>query len=607
MNSFVRINAVVNKSPAGNPLKCGENMINLMDEAESADITVFPTLSLMPPSSGSLFNQKNMIEKCRKSFSAILERTKDREGYFIFGLPLNDCGKTVSAVAVMYKGELLGLLPDFAEHDNLRESFSNHFLPANSIFQCGDLRFSVSSCESCDMLTTAANISKAGCNLMIFTSYYPHRAGKYQKIFDTARVISEEYNVAVLLVNGGIGDTSSPYAYEGLVCLFENGENTVLSRSSDEEISENFDLDAETVKGVNTKGDTEAIFYSDPIMKKDIRKEIDRLPFVPKSGFMRDVYLDELFDLQVEALSKRLKNTGMRHAVLGVSGGLDSTLALMAAVCAFDKANLPRENLYCITMPGFGTSDRTYYNALGLMETLGVTKEDISIRASVLQHFEDIGHNPDDKNVTYENAQARERTQILMDISNEINGFVIGTGDLSEGALGWCTFGGDSIAGYNTNICIPKTVVRLIVERLANTKRVKDTESYLLDVLSTPVSPELLPSDESGEIAQKTEEIIGSYDLHDFFLYYLIKYGFGPEKLFCYASRAFKGEISQTEIKDRLMTFTKRFYRSQFKRTLAPDTADITEVNLSNGNFVIPSDLDINYLLDEIENIVPEN
>ena len=605
MNSFVRINALVNKSPAGNPLKCKDNIINLIDEAESADITVFPTLALMPPSSGSLFSQKNMIDKCRKSFSAISESTKDKEGYFIFGLPLNDCGKTVSALAVMYKGELLGLLPDFAEHNNLRENLSGHFLPADSIFQCGEMRFSVSSCESCHMLTTASDAAKAGCNLMIFTSYYPHSAGKYQKIFDTARVISEEYNVAVLLVNGGVGDTSSPYVYEGMVCLFENGENTVLATGTDAEIAESFDIDPEIVRGINTRGDKEAIFYSDPIRKSEINKDINKLPFVPKSGFMRDVYLDELFELQVEALSKRLKNTGIRHAVIGVSGGLDSTLALMAAVSAFDKAELPRENLYCITMPGFGTSDRTYYNALGLMEVLGVTKEDISIRASVLQHFEDIGHNPDDKNVTYENAQARERTQILMDISNEINGFVIGTGDLSEGALGWCTFGGDSIAGYNTNICIPKTVVRLLVQRLADTKKIKDTDSYLYDVLSTPVSPELLPSDESGEIAQKTEEIIGSYDLHDFFLYYLIKYGFSPEKLFCYAAKAFKGEISESEIKEKLMIFTKRFYRSQFKRTLAPDTADITDVNLSNGNFTVPSDLDINYLLDEIENIVP--
>lgn len=607
MNSFVRINALVNRSPAGNPLKCGDNMIRLMDRANMADITIFPTLSLMPPSSGSLFSHKDLIDKCKRSFSAILERSRDKEGYIIFGLPIYDCGKCVSAIAVMHKGEILGLLPDFSKHENLEESFSSHFLSFNSIFQCGDLRFAVSSCNYENMLTTAAGISKSGCNLMVFTSYSHHSAGQYQKIFDTARIISQQYDVAVLLINGGVGDTSSPFVYEGMVCLFENGQNIVLESSSDEEIAVTFDIDPEIVKGSNTNGDSEAVYYIEPIRKNEVLKEIDKIPFVPKMGFMRDVYLDELFALQVESISKRLINTKIRHAVIGVSGGLDSTLALMAAVCAFDKAEIPRENLYCITMPGFGTSDRTYYNALGLMETLGVTKEDISIRASVLQHFEDIGHNPDDKNVTYENAQARERTQILMDISNEINGFVIGTGDLSESALGWCTFGGDSIAGFNVNICIPKTVVRLLVERLAETKKIEGTENYLFDVLSTPVSPELLPSDEMGEIAQKTEEIIGSYDLHDFFLYYLLKYGFSPEKLFLYAAKAFEGDVSEKEIKERLITFTKRFYRSQFKRTLAPDCADITEVNLSNGNFNVPSDLDIDYLLSEIEEIVVRN
>ncbi len=603
MNSFVRINALVNRSVVGNPIKSKDNMINLIEKSSAADITVFPSLSLMPPSSGSLFSQKYLIDRCKEGFSAILEKSRDMEGYVIFGLPICDCGKIVSAIVVMYRGEILGILPDFSSHENLEESFSSHFLPFNSIFQCRDLRFAIASCDCENMLTTASGLSKSGCNLMIFISYDPHFAGRYQKLFDTARIISQQYDVGVLIVNGGIKDTSSPFVYEGMVCLFENGKNTVFEASSDEEIAVSFDIDGEMLKGRNTNGDSEAVYYIEPIRKSDVLNEIDKFPFVPQKGFMRDVYLDELFSLQVQSLAKRLENTGMRHAVLGVSGGLDSTLALMAAVCAFDKASLPRENLYCITMPGFGTSDRTYYNALGLMESLGVTKEDISIRASVLQHFEDIGHNPDDKNVTYENAQARERMQILMDISNEINGFVIGTGDLSESALGWCTFGGDSIAGFNVNICIPKTVVRLLVERLAVTKKIEGTESYLLDVLSTPVSPELLPSDELGEIAQKTEEIIGSYDLHDFFLYYLLKYGFSPKKLFLYAARAFGDEFSEREIKEKLLTFIKRFYRSQFKRTMSPDCADITEINLSNRNFNIPSDMDIQHILDEIEEI----
>ena len=531
----------------------------------------------------------------------ILETAKQKTGYFICGFPCIDCGKTVSAIAVCCDGKLLGLIPDFCDYDNLQGNFSSQFLPFDSVFQCGDLRFAVASCNSGNMLSTAAMLSKSGCNLMIFTCYYPVVAGSQQAVFDTAKVISKQFNVAVAVVNGGVGDTSSPFVYEGMVCGFENGESIVLKESGDKPITAVFDLDSEIAAGSNTLGNNESCFYSEPMQKDCLLRNIEKNPFVPSDDYSKNIYLDELFELQVNSLYRRLINTGIKHAVLGVSGGLDSTLALMVAACAFDKAGIPRENLWCITMPGFGTSDRTYYNALGLMETLGVTKEDISIRASVLQHFEDIGHNPDEKNVTYENAQARERTQILFDISNEINGFVIGTGDLSESALGWCTFGGDAIASFNVNICIPKTVIRQIVARLVDNSVIEGTESFLTDVLQTPVSPELLPSDENGEISQKTEEILGSYDLHDFFIYYTVRYGFSPEKLFHYACCAFKEQFSASEIKTRLIVFIKRFYRSQFKRTCAPDCANITEVNLSNGNYLIPCDMNIDDLVSQAQ------
>ena len=275
--------------------------------------------------------------------------------------------------------------------------------------------------------------------------------------------------------------------------------------------------------------------------KRGLLRPVRPDPYLPEDPAAADAYLDELFSMQTASLAARLQNTGLSRMVVGVSGGLDSTLALLVSAAAADALDLPRENVVAVTMPGFGTSDRTYFNALSLIEHLGATGRDISIKAAVLQHFEDIGHDPAKKNTTYENAQARERAQILLDLANAVGGLVVGTGDLSEEALGWSTFAGDHISNYNVNVCITKTMIRRMVDYIARAELLGDAAEVLRDILDTPVSPELLPPDAAGNIQQKTEDILGPYALHDFFLYYLVKYGFRPSKLYYYACVAFSG------------------------------------------------------------------
>ena len=323
-------------------------------------------------------------------------------------------------------------------------------------------------------------------------------------------------------------------------------------------------------------------------------------PFLPENSADADRYLDDLFRLQVQKSGGPCDQHPACRLVLGVSGGLDSTLALLVCHQALAELELPADHLIAVTMPGFGTTDRTYYNALSLISSLGAQNRDISIKASVLQHFEDIGHDPSVRDVTYENAQARERTQILFDIANGCRGLVVGTGDMSEDALGWCTFGGDHLASYNVNVCLTKTMIRKMVTYLCP-RYEEQISSVLHDIVDTPVSPELLPPDESGKIQQKTEDILGSYRLHDFLLYYLLRYNFPPRKLYYYACLAFSEEFSASYILDKLKVFLNRFFSGQFKRSCSPDSADITPVCLSQ--YPIPSDCSAQALLADLSDI----
>ncbi|MCX6309463.1 MAG: NAD(+) synthase, partial [Bacteroidia bacterium] len=332
-----------------------------------------------------------------------------------------------------------------------------------------------------------------------------------------------------------------------------------------------------------------------------IERSFDQHPFVP-SGPELDKRCQELFAIQVQGLAKRMVHTGCQHVVIGISGGLDSTLALLVAVKTFDKLGIPRTNIEGITMPGFGTTDRTYQNAVSLIGSLGVHFREISIVKAVEQHFSDIGHDPANLDVTYENSQARERTQILMDIANQVNGLVIGTGDLSELALGWATYNGDHMSMYGVNVGVPKTLVRFIVQWVSENQMDEATSAILADVVLTPVSPELLPATHDGLISQKTEDLVGPYELHDFFLYQVLRFGFQPRKIRWMALRAFEGVYEEAVIEKWLRTFYRRFFAQQFKRSCLPDGPKVGSVSLSpRGDWRMPSDAVVRMWLEDLD------
>jgi len=469
-------------------------------------------------------------------------------------------------------------------------------MPPNSVFVAGTIRFSVVCCEFEDLARGCLDAAASGCDLIIIPAYEPIWAGRIDEVRTLVQSVSKATGCAVALVNGGVGDSSSPYAYRGFAAIYEAGKTLAFALGDNRSFSVTVDLDGDVIRGAKrSNAFREPVCTVHPLPgRAGLLRPVSRNPFLPEKDV--HAYLDELFLLQARSLAARMENTGITRLVLGVSGGLDSTAALLVCVKALELLGLPPENLTGIVMPGFGTSDQTYYNALSLLEALGVSKRDISIKTAVQQHFEDIGHTGA-KDTAYENAQARERTQILMDIANMTGGLMVGPANLSESALGFSTYGGDHMAGYNVNICITKTVLRELVTHLAGYGCFAPAAGLLRDVLDTPVSPELIPTDERGEISQKTEEILGPYVLHDFFLYYFIKCGFAPSKLYRYACVAFAGEFEQGFIKEKLALFIGRFCAGQFKRSCAPDAASVTEVNLLGVNFTMPSDLDPSFLL----------
>ena len=343
-----------------------------------------------------------------------------------------------------------------------------------------------------------------------------------------------------------------------------------------------------------------------PFNRRDfvLEREIDAHPFIPHEAEM-GVTCEEIFNIQLMGVAKRIVHTGAKHLILGISGGLDSTLALLVCVKAFDKLGMNRKDIIGVTMPGFGTTDRTYRNAITLMGSLGVTIREISIADAVEQHFKDIGHDISVHDVTYENAQARERTQILMDLSNELGGIVVGTGDLSELALGWATYNGDHMSMYGVNASVPKTLIQHMVRYVAESGVDEKSRVTLLDIVDTPISPELTPADESGEIRQKTEDLVGPYELHDFFLYYFLRFGFRPKKLFFLACRAFEGVYDEIIVQKWLVVFLRRFFSQQFKRSCLPDGPKVGNVSLSpRGDWRMPSDASSAIWLAEAESLL---
>ncbi|MCL2579399.1 MAG: NAD(+) synthase [Oscillospiraceae bacterium] len=600
MQNIFRLTAAINKVNAANPPEClGACTALLSDQAiGDADITVFPRLSLSGPSCGNLFRSPALLEACADALSEIQSASQGKKGYVIVGFVMDDGGKPVSAMAVLHQGELIGVIPTLDNPPPLASGgYSRYLLPIETVFACGGMNFCIVSCSLQNLGLRIVEAAKTGCDLILVPAYSPAVAGQEDEVTNLLACLSRSLGVAIAVVNGGVGDTSSPYVYRGFASIFECGTELAYMQTGSESASCTVDIDLDVVRSSKRSRGCPTPFHSIPDkgLGSGLFRPLVRNPFIPAYG--QESYLTDLFELQVRSLAARMENIGVSHLVLGVSGGLDSTAALLAAVKAVDNLGLPRENIIGVVMPGFGTSEQTRGNAHTLIERLGVSLREISIAASVTQHFADIGHNGQ-ADIVYENAQARERTQILFDIANTVTGIVVGTGDLSEEALGFCTFGGDHLSGYNVNVCVSKTTLRQLIWHLTQAGMAGEVKEVVTDILNTPVSPELLPL-KDGEIAQRTEELLGPYELHDFFLYHFIRFNMRPSKILAYAVAAFP-EIEPGYIRETLIVFIRRFIQSQFKRACAPDSASITQVNLNGVNFYTPSDLDPTFLLEEL-------
>ena len=591
MKSQIRLTCAINKVHLADPAGCLKEVLRLLDETQDADITVFPKLSLCGAGCGSLFKNPFLTEACEKALEVLREYTRGRGGYVIVGYVTEHRGGVVSAAAVMRDGEFVAIIPSpsrsIAEFSSSQADTSYCM---SDVFTCGSLRFCVLDCELSDLAARSVDVPE--CDLIIVPSYTPMWAGKLEEITDNVRALSASIGCAVAVVNGGVGDTSSPWLYEGFIAVYERGKHVLSRDAGFAGIAESIALDSDNSAVQKIYAKREATAQE---VKPREAAIISQKPFLPENN--PEEYLAELFRLQARSLAVRMDNTGIRKLVIGISGGIDSASALLAAVKAVDSIGIPRENIIAISMPGPGTSGRTHANAERLMNALGVSKREIPIGEAVKLHLSDIGHDGR-HDAAYENAQARERTQILMNIANMEGGLVVGTGDLSEAALGFCTFGGDHIANYNVNICITKTVLRELLKYQRNLFK-GEAGDAIEDILATPVSPELLPPDEHGDPAQKTEEILGPYGLHDFFLYHFVKLNQRPSQICKNAVMAFSGVYDPLFIREKLALFLGRFCAAQFKRSCSPDAASITEVNLLGVNYYIPSDLNFAALLRE--------
>lgn len=615
MNSVIRIaSSVYSVSPAL-PEKNVSCAIDAAAQAAKlgADLIVFPTLSLTGASVGDLLLNRSLLSAADEALKKLIRETAHYNCYVIAGLPAAPAGQAVSAMAVFYRGRLLDLIPDLNPPTSLAGNFGNSFCEGENagfadpytVYNCGDLHFSVLPCDPARLAFWAPEAIRHGADLLIVPSSVPSRAGTLNELRRSVRGLSASLCCAIALVNGGPGEGTAPAVYEGFTALYECGREIAFERGLTEPLLSCNDIDADIVyahkRTLPLKHSAFGIGSHTPRNKTVLLRRVEKNPYLPADFSEAENFLSELFLLQVHSLAARMRHIGTKKLVLGVSGGIDSTLALLVCAKALDSLGLPRHNLIGITMPGFGTTGRTYENAVRLIEESGAELREIPIGDSVLQHFKDIEQNPEIHDVTYENSQARERTQILFDLSNKENALVVGTGDLSEISLGWCTFGGDHFASFGVNSSVTKTMARLLLTRLSNSEGFSSLRPFISDVLKTPVSPELLPPDTNGSILQKTEEVLGPYELHEFFLYYFVRYGMAPSKIFQYALNAFDGEYQPEQIKKALQVFLKRFVSSQFKRSCAPESAALGPVSLLSTDFSFASDLSSEALLRELE------
>ena len=602
-------------------------------EGQGVEVVVFPELCLTGYSCQDLFKEQLLIDKAEEALMILLDFTRKLDVIAIIGLPVQISGLLYNCAAVIQGGQLLGIvpktfLPNYNEFYEKRWFASSQDLTACDIYLAGSpihvspeptlfttadgVKFGIEICEDVwAPVPPSNNLTLAGADIVFNLSASNELIGKHRYLCSLLSQQSARTMSGYVYASCGFGESTQDVVYGGNALIFENGH--LLNEADRFSIQPQIRIAQIDVERLRTERRCNSTFISAqrgisarhvdcrPIEPREfeLTRDVEPHPFIPKSEDMQAA-CDEILNIQVAGLAKRLYHIGATKAVIGISGGLDSTLALLVTVKAFDKLALERSGIIGITMPGFGTTDRTHGNALKLMEQLGVSIREISITKSVLQHFEDIGQDPTRHDITYENAQARERTQILMDVANKENAIVVGTGDLSELALGWATYNGDHMSMYGVNAGVPKTLIRYLVKHLAG----EMATEVLLDIVDTPISPELIPADEHGQIKQKTEDLVGPYELHDFFLYYFLRFGFSPRKIYILACRAFADSYDEATIKHWLQTFCRRFFNQQFKRSCLPDGPKVGSVSLSpRGDWRMPSDASSAPWLKECESL----
>lgn len=609
----------------------------ILAEGQGVEIIVFPELSLTGYTCQDLFRQNLLLETTESAMLMLLDFTRQLNIISIVGLPIAVGDLLLNCAAIIQKGQILGIvakeyLPNynefyekrwFASVQDLRTTelrFAGNQINLSFTPQifvtCDGVRFGVEICEDVWAPTPPSNhLALAGADIIFNLSASDELIGKHDYLCKLLAQQSARTITGYVYSSAGFGESTQDVVYGGNALIFENGHllqsGPRFAMTPQMQVAQ---IDVERLR-TERRGNTtyvnaqrrmigEDVIFKNAhsILPKDfvLERPVDAHPFIPSPDMM-EKSCEEILSIQVMGLAKRLVHTGCQKVVIGISGGLDSTLALLVCVMTFDKLGLDRSGIIGVTMPGFGTTDRTYTNAIKLMQSLRITIRKISIAKSVTQHFEDIGHDISVHDTTYENSQARERTQILMDVSNQEGGLVIGTGDLSELALGWCTYNGDHMSMYAVNASIPKTLIACLVKFVAGTMDA-DTSATLHDVVDTPISPELVPADEDGNIQQKTEDLVGPYELHDFFLYYFMRHGFRPMKIFLLAQKAFEGQYEDDVIKHWLKTFFRRFFSQQFKRSCLPDGPKVGSISLSpRGDWRMPSDASSELWLRECE------
>jgi len=639
MLDYIRIGCAVPDIKPGDVKKNAEEICVWMEKADAknVDILLFPELTVTGYTCGDLFYQDALLNTAELYFRRILASSERHPALTsVVGLPVRVGMQIVNCAAVICNGCLRGLvsktyLPDSGGFNESRwfaaveegtvVSFAGQEATVGTdlLYRVGETTVGIEICEDLFAPVSPSVLHALnGAEVVLNLAASPEQAGKKAERAAQIGAHSERCKCIYAYASAGYRESTTDLVYSGHSVIAENGR--ILAQSEGVVASGYLlvqDCDLGIIRAERRKNATfrncaqryaggmlTELGGTDSLRSDGALYPLQKLPFIPSTRAERLAYCDAAFQLQVTGLKQRLSAIGGANAVIGISGGLDSTLALLVAVEAMRQLGRPTTDVHGITMPCFGTSDRTYQNSWELMRTLGITAKEISIREAVSQHFADIGHDPQNRNTTYENAQARERTQILMDYAGEVGGIVVGTGDLSELALGWCTYNGDHMSMYGVNGTVPKTLIRWMIDAISEWDSFAASRAVLQDVLDTPISPELLPPDAQGKISQQTEDLVGPYALHDFFLYHMLRYGFAPVKIYTMACRAFKDDFDADTVKKWLKSFYRRFFTQQFKRSCMPDGVKVGPVGLGpRGDWSMPSDASARVWLEEVEGL----